>query len=287
MNPQPELSLVPSTPALDPELATLEQLEAIIEAGKDVSRSVGLALAAIKDRKLYKKTHASFELYVEERWGRSYSSAWRQIGQVKAQKALPPGSPKPSQEPGRKRPDRRRKQNLAGHTSATPLTREDESVSREVLPSLEPSSDPTPRDQAQNKEVRRLRDLLATRNAYIDELETQSQHPSTTPEPTTGAGKMWAQEKREHMVTKQQLATAEAEIQLLKGANHSKDAIIAELRSQLAGAPAPRAPRAKIDSAKKPTSGCLHKNAKSIGWTVKCPDCSGLKQKDGTWVVLG
>lgn len=77
--------------------ATLEQLEAVIEGNLHGFTSAAAALMVIQDRKLYLKTHHTWELYLAERWGMNRMMAWRQITQAKAAKALPQGTPAPSQ----------------------------------------------------------------------------------------------------------------------------------------------------------------------------------------------
>lgn len=57
----------------------LAQLEAIIERGLETFVDVGMALLAIRDRKLYKQSHFTFEEYCKERWGMSRSYAHRTI----------------------------------------------------------------------------------------------------------------------------------------------------------------------------------------------------------------
>ena len=53
------------------ELVTtrLAELEAVIERGLDTFVEVGTALAEIRDGRLYRETHATFEAYCRERWG--------------------------------------------------------------------------------------------------------------------------------------------------------------------------------------------------------------------------
>jgi len=49
----------------------LKQLEEIIERGKKTFVEVGLALLEIRDKRLYKESHSSFDSYCRERWGYS------------------------------------------------------------------------------------------------------------------------------------------------------------------------------------------------------------------------
>jgi hypothetical protein len=61
------------------EYHTLAELEVVIESGKQTYVEVGNALREIRDRKLYKETHQTFEAYCQERWGFTRSTAYRNI----------------------------------------------------------------------------------------------------------------------------------------------------------------------------------------------------------------
>ena len=66
--------------ALSPgEARELEDHEATVAKGLDTFLAVGKALAAIKSRKLYRATHASFEGYLKERWGLSRPRGYQLI----------------------------------------------------------------------------------------------------------------------------------------------------------------------------------------------------------------
>jgi hypothetical protein len=67
--------------ALTPAEATdLARLERRIEAGIAIFDSVGRALAEIRDRRLYRATHASFDDYLLERWEFTRQRAAQLIG---------------------------------------------------------------------------------------------------------------------------------------------------------------------------------------------------------------
>ena len=51
------------------ERGNLAAHEAVIEAGREVFAHVGTALLAIRDQRLYRETHATFEDYLAARWG--------------------------------------------------------------------------------------------------------------------------------------------------------------------------------------------------------------------------
>jgi hypothetical protein len=76
------------------ELAILED---IITRGMDTFIEVGMALAEIRDRKLYKQTHTTFEQYLADRWDMSRSRAHRLIEAAKISEVLPTGN-KPTNE---------------------------------------------------------------------------------------------------------------------------------------------------------------------------------------------
>jgi hypothetical protein len=51
------------------EATTLDDLEGVIEKGIATFIDVGLALARIRDKRLYRETHGTFEEYCKDRWG--------------------------------------------------------------------------------------------------------------------------------------------------------------------------------------------------------------------------
>jgi hypothetical protein len=75
----------------------LQELEAVIEAGKQTFESVGLALATIRDRKLYLKTHKTFEDYCQFKWGWTRTYGHRLIEAAQVCQMLPMGN-KPASE---------------------------------------------------------------------------------------------------------------------------------------------------------------------------------------------
>lgn len=64
----------------------LSELEAIVEKGKDTFVEVGMALMRIRDAKLYKTTHDSWEKYCKDRWkwGRNYADKLARAAAVSA-----------------------------------------------------------------------------------------------------------------------------------------------------------------------------------------------------------
>lgn len=61
------------------EQSTFEELEAIVEAHKDSWFKAGVALAQIRDGRLYRASHKTFAQYLHERWDMGRSQAYRLI----------------------------------------------------------------------------------------------------------------------------------------------------------------------------------------------------------------
>lgn len=74
------------------ETESLAQCEAIIERGMKTFVQVGEALAAIRDARLYRESHDTFEAYCKERWGMSSSRARRLIDGADVAKSVPVGT---------------------------------------------------------------------------------------------------------------------------------------------------------------------------------------------------
>ncbi len=71
----------PQVVAVTPEeLVRLQHLEGVVARGLSAFVEVGNALREIRDSKLYRETHPSFEDYVGERWGISRTYAYDLIG---------------------------------------------------------------------------------------------------------------------------------------------------------------------------------------------------------------
>jgi len=62
------------------EAGKLSELESVIERGLPTFTEVGDALMGIRDGKLYRQTHGTFENYCRERWGFSKRHANRLVG---------------------------------------------------------------------------------------------------------------------------------------------------------------------------------------------------------------
>lgn len=71
-----------------PESKRLEQCESIIRVGKQTFMEVGTALYEIRESKLYRASHKTFEAYTEETWGWGASRARQIINAVQIQKSV-------------------------------------------------------------------------------------------------------------------------------------------------------------------------------------------------------
>lgn len=76
----------------------LAELETVIERGQQTFVEVGNALAEIRDQRLYKETHATFEAYCRERWGFGRNYANKQIAAAHGVAALGTDVPIPKTE---------------------------------------------------------------------------------------------------------------------------------------------------------------------------------------------
>lgn len=72
-----------------PEIADLERLEKVVERGKQTFVEVGLALAEIRERKLYRRDYDTFEAYRQDRWGWTRVRAHQLIQAAQVVEALP------------------------------------------------------------------------------------------------------------------------------------------------------------------------------------------------------
>lgn len=72
--------LEPVQQALDfDERERLHELEAVVERGVRTFIEVGEALREIRDGRLYRETHGTFEVYCRERWGFARSTAYQYL----------------------------------------------------------------------------------------------------------------------------------------------------------------------------------------------------------------
>lgn len=71
------------------EAAELAHVEKAIEAGLETFVEVGVALAVVMDKRLYRENYSSFNEYLEKRWKISKNYAYRLIEAAETVKALP------------------------------------------------------------------------------------------------------------------------------------------------------------------------------------------------------
>jgi hypothetical protein len=84
----------------------LSALETVIERGQQTFIEVGMALAEIRESRLYRETYATFEDYCLDRWGWSASRSRRLISSaeaVAAMQSVPIGTVAPVQNEGQAR----------------------------------------------------------------------------------------------------------------------------------------------------------------------------------------
>jgi len=72
------------------EKTELQEMEGIIEPGLRTFYQVGCALATIRDSRLYRETHATFEEYCKDRWDMRQAHAYRLIDSASVQDVLSP-----------------------------------------------------------------------------------------------------------------------------------------------------------------------------------------------------
>jgi hypothetical protein len=77
--PRPAAELEPAPELSAPERQRLAELEAVVERGLDTFAEVGRALLEIRDERLYRETHGTFEAYLRQRWGMSRRRGYQLI----------------------------------------------------------------------------------------------------------------------------------------------------------------------------------------------------------------
>lgn len=76
----------------------LAELEAAVERGLWTFVEVGEALQEIRDSRLYKERHGTFEIYCDQRWGFTGNYANKQIAAAEVVAALGTSVPRPANE---------------------------------------------------------------------------------------------------------------------------------------------------------------------------------------------
>jgi hypothetical protein len=91
--------LEPTAAALAPaERARLAELEHVVDAGLQTFVDVGRALLEIRDGRLYRATHPTFERYLDERFGISRSRGYRLIDAARVAELVSPTGDIPANE---------------------------------------------------------------------------------------------------------------------------------------------------------------------------------------------
>jgi hypothetical protein len=92
--------LLAAPPLSPPERRRLVECERVVQSGLAEFFEVGNALLTIREQRLYRDTHSTFEGYCNARWGFGRSYAWRVMGAAQRIKLLPVDDllPKPTNE---------------------------------------------------------------------------------------------------------------------------------------------------------------------------------------------
>jgi len=148
------------------EAAALDAAEVVIEKGIKTFVAVGTALAEIRDRRLYRTTYTSFELYCTQRWGLSRSYAHRVIEAAQVVEMLPTGNTAPTSE--------RQAREL------TPLRDDPEALAAAWSDAVENAHGGQPTAAEVRDAVRRL-------NEISDEVAKARPTSRSAPSPTSGS----------------------------------------------------------------------------------------------------
>lgn len=81
-----------------PERTRLAELEAVVDRGLRTFVEVGQALIEIRDSRLYRETHVTFEAYLDGRWGMARAHGYRLIDGARVAAALSPTGDMPANE---------------------------------------------------------------------------------------------------------------------------------------------------------------------------------------------
>jgi phage N-6-adenine-methyltransferase len=93
-----EVTESPARGLVEEERLRLRSLEGVIEHGLARFVEVGEALLEIRDKRLYRETHTSFEQYCSERWGFRRAHAHRLIQSARVLRVLSPTGDAPQSE---------------------------------------------------------------------------------------------------------------------------------------------------------------------------------------------
>ena len=150
----------------------LVDLETIIEAGLDAFIAVGAAITEIRDAKLYRATHGTFEAYLADRWEISRSRGYQLIAAARVSTVVDnAGLPTPTNEAQARElarvpqhqvvPVWEAAVKMAGPANPTATTVQD--AAKKVTPSPEPSAPPRARPRKPLPDAFRSREREATK----------------------------------------------------------------------------------------------------------------------------
>lgn len=137
----------------DHERRRLQSLEQVIERNRKNYAEVGLALAEIREARLYRFDHPTFEEYCRSRWNWSRSYAHRVIDAALTVAALPPDQRPETESQARELarvPPERRAEVLARARASGKLTAAAIRQAAEALRALPPGCRPAPAHQRRN-----------------------------------------------------------------------------------------------------------------------------------------
>lgn len=155
------------------ESKRLQELEIVIETGKQTFVAVGNALAEIRDGTLYRKTHSSFEDYCKEKWGFRRDFADKLVRAAEVVSTIPEKlhtivctethARALSKAPVQKRPDViERAQEMAGEKKVTAkhIAKACEEVRDATMPTTLPKVEFSPESEARIAEAQKDTDVL-------------------------------------------------------------------------------------------------------------------------------
>jgi hypothetical protein len=159
------------------ESARLVELERKIKTGMTTFVEVGNALMEIRDSKLYRVEHKTFEAYCRDKWGMSRVQAHRIIGASEVSKMLPIGNKLPQTEtqarpltklPAKKQPEAWAKA-VEIADGNQPTQRQVEQAVRQTLSTDNPTK--TKKTRGSYEDWRTFRDICEQIAALCDSLE--------------------------------------------------------------------------------------------------------------------
>jgi hypothetical protein len=157
----------------------LAELEQIVQRGLATFREVGAALLEIRERRLYRETHATFEDYCRERWHMPRQHADRYIRSAKVAELMNPIGfiPNAAQarelEPLLREPERMHEAfaEARKHAGARPLTARLLRETVDAIQAVRTPPAPLDEDTLHRQRLARVADELARLAEALDELD--------------------------------------------------------------------------------------------------------------------